>query len=63
MPITAHKTDNVLDHFSQNNIKHCIVPGGYTYCLKPLDVTIQTYKPCKDELRKLWNHWNEKSKR
>ena len=58
---TVHKTENVIDYFSQNNIKHCIIPGGYTYCLQPLDVTIN--KPSKDELRKLWNHWNEKSKR
>lgn len=56
-----YKTDKVFSYFSQNKIQPCIIPSGFTYCLQPLEVTIN--KPFKEELRKLWRHWNEKSVR
>ena len=57
----AHKTQDILDYFSKNNVQPFIIPGGFTYCLQPLDVIIN--KPIKDTLRRLWKHWNDASTR
>ena len=52
----AHKTKFILDYMKANNITPYLIPGGYTYCLQPLDVSIN--KPFKQSLRQLYNAWN-----
>jgi len=42
-------TEEVLDTFQANNIVVCIIPGGYTGLVQPLDVSIN--QPFKDILK------------
>ena len=58
---SAHKTDFAIQYMTSNNILPFLIPGGYTYCLQPLDVSIN--KPFKDKLRKLWKEWNDTTSR
>jgi hypothetical protein len=55
----AHKTASVIAHMKSKNITPFLIPGGLTFCLQPLDVSIN--KPFKDELRKQWKFWFENS--
>jgi hypothetical protein len=55
----AHKTSSVLTHMRSKNITPFLIPGGFTFCLQPLDISIK--KPFKDELRKQWKIWFENS--
>jgi hypothetical protein len=55
----AHKTASVIAHMKSKNITPFLIPGGFTFCLQPLDVLINN--PFKDELRKLWKVWFENS--
>ena len=57
----AHKTNQIISYMHAVNIKPYLIPGGYTFCLQPLDVTIN--KPFKDLLRRQWKIWNENSDR
>jgi len=45
----AHKTAEVLDTFSANDIVVSMIPGGCTSLVQPLDVSIN--RPFKDILR------------
>ena len=45
----AHKTEEVLDTFSANDIVVSLIPGGCTSLVQPLDVSIN--RPFKDILR------------
>ncbi|RPB05506.1 hypothetical protein L873DRAFT_1797893 [Choiromyces venosus 120613-1] len=45
----AHKTEEVLDTFSANDIVVSMIPGGCTSLVQPLDVSIN--RPFKDILR------------
>ncbi len=57
---SAHKTESVIDFCNRQNIGPFLICGGFTYCLQPLDVSIN--KPFKDALRRNWKNWNELSK-
>ena len=52
----AHKTPVILDFLKKSNIETLFVPGGYTYCLQPLDVCIN--KPLKDGYKAAWELWH-----
>ncbi len=52
---SAHKTEGVFHYMIERNISPLLIPGGYTYCLQPLDVSIN--KPFKDSVRKNWKIW------
>jgi hypothetical protein len=52
---SAHKIEGVFQYMKERNISPLLIPGGYTYCLQPLDVSIN--KPFKDSLRKNWKIW------
>ena len=58
---SAHKIECIIDYMNNNNIKSYLIPCGYTYCLQPLDVSIN--KPFKDSMRRLYNNWNIDSNR
>jgi len=47
--VRAHKTEEVLDTFSANDIDVSMIPGGCTSLVQPLDVSIN--RPFKDILR------------
>ena len=48
----AHKTEEVLNTFSANDIVVSMIPGGCTSLVQPLDVSIN--RPFKDILRVSW---------
>ena len=58
---SAHKCQGTLDLFKRNNITPILIPGGYTWCLQPLDVTIN--KPFKTHLRDVYSEWFSTSDR
>ena len=57
----AHKTPEVIQYACSHNIQPFLIPAGFTYCLQPLDVSIN--KPFKDALRIKWKLWDNNSTR
>ena len=57
----AHKTLKVIRYACSHNIQPFLIPGGFTYCLQPLDVSIN--KQYKDTLRRKWKSWDATSTR
>jgi len=51
----AHLTDGTKDAAKEMRTDLCVIPGGLTSLLQPLDVCLN--KPFKDRVRKLWNDW------
>ena len=51
----AHLTDTVKESARQLKTDLCVIPGGLTSALQPLDVCLN--KPFKDRLRKTWTEW------
>ena len=51
----AHITDNVKDKAKNLQTDLCVIPGGLTSMLQPLDVCLN--KPFKDRLRQIWTEW------
>jgi len=49
----AHITDEIKEEVGKLNM--CVIPGGLTSVLQPLDVCIN--KPFKDRVRQLWTEW------
>jgi hypothetical protein len=58
---SAHKCQGTLDLFQRSNITPILIPGGYTWCLQPLDVTIN--KPFKTHMRDVYGEWFSNSDR
>jgi hypothetical protein len=57
----AHKTPKVIQYACSHNIQPFLIPTGFTFCLQPLDVSIN--KPFKDTLRRKWKLWDNDSNR
>ena len=51
----AHITDEVKGEVARMKTDMCVIPGGLTSVLQPLDVCIN--KPFKDSMRQLWTDW------
>jgi len=51
----AHITDDVKAAVKSRNTDLCVIPGGLTSMLQPLDVCLN--KPFKDRLRQTWTAW------
>jgi len=51
----AHLTDDVKKTARKNKVDLCVIPGGLTSMVQPLDVSIN--KPFKDRMRKQWTEW------
>ena len=57
----AHKTEQVIQYACKNKIQPFLIPAGFTYCLQPLDVSVN--KPFKDILKRKWKTWDQNSTR
>jgi hypothetical protein len=51
----AHSTAPVMEKFRSLNVKPLLIPGGFTHCLQPLDVSIN--KPLKEAFKAEWSQW------
>ena len=51
----AHLTDAVKAKVKKTNSELCVIPGGLTKELQPLDIGIN--RPFKAKLRVAWEHW------
>ena len=51
----AHLKDNVKSKAAKMQTDLCVIPGGLTFQLQPLDVCLN--KPFKDRMRQLWTEW------
>ena len=51
----AHTTDNIAKMMKEQDTTHCIIPGGCTSKLQPLDVSIN--KPFKQILKGCWTNF------
>lgn len=51
----AHSTGPVMEKFRSLNVKPLLIPGGFTHCLQPLDVSIN--KPLKEAFKAEWSRW------
>lgn len=51
----AHITDSVKEKAKNLKTDLCVIPGGLTSMLQPLDVCLN--KPFKDRLRHIWTAW------
>lgn len=56
----AHSTTPVQEKYAECNISPVLIPGGFTHCLQPLDVSIN--KPLKDRFRHEWATWMSTTK-
>lgn len=52
---SAHISESSTKKFSENNVHTCVIPGGCTSILQPLDVCLN--KPFKCHLRKSWQEY------
>ncbi|CAF90362.1 unnamed protein product [Tetraodon nigroviridis] len=51
----AHLLDSVKSELKRNRTYQCVIPGGCTSLLQPLDVCLN--KPFKVPMRQKWNEW------
>ena len=52
---SAHLKDSIKSAVVGKNSEMCIIPGGLTSLLQPLDVCLN--KPFKDRVRQMWSDW------
>ena len=52
---SAHLKETVRDAVKENRTDMCVIPGGLTSQLQPLDVCLN--KPFKDRVRQMWQDW------
>lgn len=52
---SAHLENNVKSAAIREGTDMCVIPGGLTSQLQPLDVCLN--KPFKDRVRKMWSDW------
>ena len=52
----AHLLDSVKSELKRNRMYQCVIPGGCTSVLQPLDVCLN--KPFKVHMRQKWNGWS-----
>jgi len=51
----AHLLDSIKCELKRNGTYHCVIPGGCTSVLQPLDVCLK--KLFKVHMRQKWNEW------
>ena len=57
----AHKTEQVIQYAWKNKIQPFLILAGFTYCLQPLDISVN--KPFKNILKRKWKTWDQNSTR